>query len=155
MNEATEYFGVRCEPDRLVETDNGRAIVVVSRKEIQRISLDHGLQAPHPVRQAIVGVLLISVGYFPARHLLDWFLRGGVIVGLELGLIAFAAMGIWILLNALTRGYYLDVQQPDRQQRFTFRPGATREGVEAFVLLIEQQHGLQVERNVGGSFPLD
>jgi hypothetical protein len=154
MSESTEYCGVRCDPDRLVEIDHGRIMAVVKRSEILRIALDRGFQAPHPIRQAVVGVLLLGVGYFPARHLVDWFLHGGVMLGLELGLIAFAAMGVWILINALRSGYYLDVQLSTGQQRIAFSSEATAEGVGAFVQTIEEQLGLSVVRNIGGAFPV-
>ena len=149
------YCGVRCEPRRLAEVESGRVMVAMDRAEIRGISSGHSVQAQHPVRQSIVGLVWFSITYFPAKHVLYWFRHGGVLFSTEIWMVTFGGIGLYMVISALRRGYYLDVELERGKRRLAFGRDATAQGAEDFVQSVERLYGLRVERKVGGGFPLD
>ncbi len=139
--------GLVCDADRLMEVQRDRILLGVNLLDVRRVTLRHGLQAPHPIAQVAAGALLLATAYFPAAHLLHWFLHGGLILTEEAWLVALAALGGWMLLTAFRRGFFLVVEGPAGRKRFAFRPDPDARQLDAFLAAIEARSGQTVGRD--------
>ena len=140
--------GIRLTEQNLSEIDSGRIMVTVSKQDIQRIVLRHGVQAPHPATQLIAGIVLISLGYFPIRHLAYWFQHGGVYFDYEAWIIALVIAGMFMVRGASKKGYFLDVELSQGHKRLAFQKNPDAKDLDIFVGLIEQCYGLTISREM-------
>ena len=115
-----EYCGIRCTERSLCEIDSGKVMVTVPRQDITRITLRYGTQAPHPVIQVVMGLLLTGLGYFPIAHLIDWLRHGGAFLTLEAWIVPFPVVGILTVIGAFKRGYFLLVDERQGSKRLSF-----------------------------------
>lgn len=141
-----ECDGIRCDDARLAEIENGRVIVSVYREDLTHIALQDGILAPRPILQTILGFGLAALGYYPARHLIEWLQQGGRIFTVELWLIVFALVGLWLMFTAFRRGVFLEVGTVHGIKRLPFRKHPEAAALDGFVTSIEQRYGIPVLR---------
>ena len=87
------------------EIDGNRVMVTVAKKDIERISIRHGIQSPNPTLQIILSLALASVAYFPLRELIDWFRHGGTLFTHVDYLIPLPVIGAWTNAGARPRPF--------------------------------------------------
>jgi hypothetical protein len=143
---STECCGVRCTPQGLAEVDSGSVVVQVQKDDVQALTLRHGLQAPHPVLQVLMGCALVALGYLPAAHLVQWFRRGGTFFTIEAFVIPFVFLGMSMVVSALRCGHFLEVEQRNDRKRLAFRPRPDPDDLERFVEEAERCLGLKITR---------
>jgi predicted outer membrane lipoprotein len=142
----TAYCGIRCTEQKLCEIDSGRVMVLVAKEDIRRITLRYGTQAPHPMLQVIMGVILIGLGYFPALHFIHWLQHGGVFFTLEGWIMPLVVAGAWAIISALKRGYFLEIEQDQGTKRLAFGKKPEPVELERFVGEVERWCGVRVSR---------
>lgn len=145
-NPATECCGVICDDARLVEIEDGSVAVSIPRQDVKRIGLRDGILAPHPIIQTIFGLALASLAYFPVRHLIHWLQHGGTLFTFEIWVIAFASIGAWLVVTALRRGVFFEVETAQGTKRLAFQKRPEAAALDAFVKSIEQRYGMRVEK---------
>jgi hypothetical protein len=144
---SVECCGLRCINGSLSEIDSARVMVAVPCQSVQRIALRYGLQAPHPIRQSIVGAILLGLGCFPLMHLIHGLRHGGVFIDLEAWLIPLPVAGGWALAGALKRGLYLEVHQRHGSTcRLAFDRDPEPEALQQLLASIERSCGVAVAR---------
>lgn len=143
--EVVECAGVRCTPAALSEIDGPRVVVSVPRTSARGVTLRHGFQAPSPVLQILLGSALAALGYWPARHLVHWFRHGGTFVSVEAGGIAFAFLGVWMIVTALRRGYFLSVETEQGRKRLEMRGPVSPGELEAFRRGVARVWGMEIQ----------
>ena len=115
-----ECCGIRCTEGALSEIEANRVVITVPKKDIVRITLRHGVQAPNPTIQILFGLALASVGYFPLRSLIYWMQHGGILLWTEQLIMVVAGLGVWTTFEALKRGYFLEIQLAKGFKRLAF-----------------------------------
>jgi hypothetical protein len=145
---AVECSGIRCSEKSLSEMDGRKIAVSVFRPDIRKITYRHGVLAPHPLLQILAGIILIATGYFPAEHIFRWLQNGGTLFGEELLIFIFAGIGVYLILTARRRGYFLDIELPKGRERLAFKGEPNPNELEAFFSAVEQCHGVKVLREV-------
>ena len=126
--------------------EGGSVVIEVARDDVQRVTLRHGLQAPHPLLQILMGCALVAAGYFPAAHLIHWFRHGGTFFTFEAFVIPFAFLGLSMVVTALRSGYYLDVEERQGRKRLLFRPEPNAGDLQRFADDAERCLGLRITR---------
>jgi hypothetical protein len=144
-----ECCGVRCDDKQLVEVEDGRVMVSVERHCVRQITLRYGVMSPHPILQGLIGMVLASLGFIPAAHLIEWSLHGGEFLAIEAGLVGLSVVGIWLIATSLRRGYFLEVQEKSSRKRLQLRPAPEAEKLASFVRAVEEAWGVNVARGPG------
>ncbi len=140
-----DYGGVCCNSDQLFELDNGQVMVVVRREDIRRIVLKHGFQAPHPILQGGLGIVLTVLGCYPLVHLIEWTQRGGTLLSAEMWFIPLGIIGIVQAISAVQRGYFLEVDSEQGRKRLAFEKICDAGDVKKFVQTIETLYGMEMK----------
>ncbi len=143
-----ECCGIRCSEQNLAEIDSGRIMVIITKAGIQRITLRYGLQAPHPIRQTLIGVVLTAFGYYPALYLLRWVQRGGVLLSSVLWIVPIVVIGIATIFGAFKRGHFLHVEGRQGDKRLAFRRKPDPRELEIFLAAVESSYRLEISREV-------
>ncbi len=145
-NPAIECCGVICNDAGLIEIENGSVAVSIPRQDVKRITLREGFLAPRPVIQTVFGLVLASLAYFPVRHLFHWLQHGGAFLTLEIWVIFFALIGVWLIFTAFRRGVFFEVETVRGTKRLAFQKRPEGAALDAFVKSIEQRYGTCVEK---------
>jgi hypothetical protein len=144
-----ELQGVRVTPTEIAEIDSGRLMLSIPRQDIRGLSLCYGARAEHPIRQIIAGTFLIFLGLIPIPYLIYCFEHGGVIFEPVLFMLGFAAIGIWIIFHATSKGNFLEVETVRAFRKIVFHGRVESAELEAFVAAIETIYECKVRRAGG------
>jgi hypothetical protein len=128
-----EYLGISAGPFGLREVEHGAVMVFIPRAEIQHVELAYGRRAERPTLQTITAAALIAVGCWPLLHLAHWLLRGGMFIKEEAWLVAFGALGAYMLIEVMRKGWYLHVQTPTKARKLQFHGKVHEPDARAFV----------------------
>ncbi|MCI0340674.1 MAG: hypothetical protein L0216_05915 [Planctomycetales bacterium] len=90
--------------------DGARVIRRVLRGDIEKLELRYGFRSRHPALQAVLGGAVSCLGIPAVKVLLDWFRFGGVMVDRIALLALLVPAGLWLVYDALQRGFVLVVQ---------------------------------------------
>jgi len=135
--------GIQCTDDLLCEMDRDPSAIRLRRGDIKNIGWRYGLLAPSPILQALFGAGLAAIGWYPLSFFIKW-VRGGGTFPLELAfLIPIPAIGLWMVISVLRRGYFLDVELEGERKRVVFKGRPEAREVEAFVGAIVDRWGLR------------
>jgi hypothetical protein len=82
----------------------------IEKTRIKNIKFNYGYLVDNPWGQILVGVILILIVIlFPGATIYAWLTQGGPIYDLSLVLLWLLPFGLWLLVGALQRGFYLDI----------------------------------------------
>jgi hypothetical protein len=144
--EAIEFCGIRCTSERLYEIDSGRIMVEVSKRDVQWIKLRYGLQAPHPLFQFIVGVVVASPGLWGAMAFVKLASGGEKLLKYAALMVPMAVVGAFVAISALKRGYFLDIELSQGHKRIAFHRRPHAEGMTTFLAAVEAKLERRIER---------
>ena len=137
---------IACTEDALIELSDGQPLVRVAIRDIKEVALSHGFQSPHPVLQIVFGSCLAVVGLTGVGYVLNIFFRKGVFfIGLSMLSIP-GCLGIWLIVTALHRGFYLDVRTMAGRKRLAFEKDPTSEELRVFLKEVEKVIGTPIQR---------
>jgi len=100
---------IRFSAQAVVEVSRGRAFNTILRADIQSLACRHGRLSVQPFLPVAFGLLLCLVGGFFAYVFVLWRIRGGTLSDVVIYLIWLLPLGVWLIFDALQRGYYLEV----------------------------------------------
>lgn len=143
-NSVIECCGVNCDDNQLFEREAGCVVITVPRRDIKQLTLCDGLLAPHPNLQIMLGLLLASLAYLPIRHLIPWFRDGGIFFTIELGIIAIALIGVWLVISAFRRGLFLEAETESGVRRLQFDRHPAPSELESFLKAVERRYSLRI-----------
>ena len=146
--DVVEYAGIRCTSQNLSEWEHGRTMIVVPVPEIQRIDLRHGILAPHPFLLIPFGAILMAIGAIPLIHFLLVSRQGGHVASFEAVVVPFLFIGLYLILTALRRGFYLDVETTRGRFRLRLHK-PPKEHLPAFLSTLSMRFGFKVENHAG------
>jgi hypothetical protein len=138
--------GISFSESAVTEVESGKVMVSIARTDVRRISLRHASRAQRPLVQIVMGAVLVGVGLIPLRHLIDWMSRGGVIFEFELLLFGLPVVGVWLIFESLSRGYFLDVEQSSGSKKMLFHGKISPEQIEEFLKAAEDRMGYRIDR---------
>ncbi|MDI1437684.1 hypothetical protein, partial [Polyangium sorediatum] len=126
------YKSVQFGKDDVAEVPEGqaKALMRIPRADIRSISLSWGNVSERLPIQICFGLVCIGIGAGCAWRLFEWLVYGGVIPYLLPTGCAFAGLGIYVLVSALRRGYFLRVQTEREVRKIVFAKGADPERIE-------------------------
>ena len=78
--------------------------------------------------------------------MIHWLQHGGTLFTLEIWVIAFASIGVWLIFTAFRRGVFLEVETVQGTKRLAFQKRPEAAMLDAFVKLVEQRYGTRVEK---------
>jgi hypothetical protein len=142
-----ECCGIRCTEQSLCEIEGGSVMVTVAPKDVRRVRLRHGVQAPHPLLQVVMGVLLIGFGYFPATHFVHFVRHGGVFFEVEALIIPLVFLRARLVARALKRGHFLEVEEATGVKRLLFQRTPSPRILDGFLADVERCYGFKIERD--------
>ena len=117
------YLNLAISEKGLSEFSDGRRIIFIPKEEVQIIEIKFGSSAERPIVQAIVSLLLITLGCVGVTMLACGL--GGL--RWALGFLFFGCLGIWFLYETLKRNHYLWVICRGDKRKLIFR-GNFQEG---------------------------
>lgn len=137
------------------EVDSGRLMAAVPVADVQLLTLRQGSPAQRPMVQIVVGTMFAAFGLGVVIHLISWMGRGGVLFGTEVWLVMPAAVGLWMLYEALQRRYYLEATLSGGSKKLAFDGKPTAAEADEFLTQLQARCKLNVARGVAGAgFPL-
>ena len=139
--------GIRLTQQNLSEIDSGRIMVTIAREDIRRVTLRHGIQASHPIIQLFAGIILSGLGYFPIRHFVHWFQHGGFYFDVEALILVPVVAGLFLVVGAFKKGYFLEVELPRANKRLSFERNPDPTELQNLIRLIEEHYTLKVLRD--------
>ena len=140
------YAGICFTPDRVLELDGQRTVAAVPRADIWTVRLCYGVRAKHPLLLAVLGFTVLGVGLYQVPLVAEWFLHGGVLHEVQVGLLVNIFLGGWILWQACSRGYLLVIDTRGGRQTLEFASVAMRPELERFLVAVESCFAYTIER---------
>ncbi len=142
---AVEYAGVQFSVDGVSSVYNRRPTLKFLKNDIRKIVLRTGFQAERPAVQIGLGLGLAIVWLIPFANFLRWLNQGGGIYDLTLLVLWLIIPAIWMTIDGLRRGPYLEVTLDEDRRKLPFTRAATPDGLENF-LRAGTKWGYSIER---------
>ncbi len=123
---------IRVTGQGLAEFDGDSIRCSVPGVKVRSIFLCFGRQAERPVRQTIMGLLMLGVGAFPIAKAAigaagwSWSIR-------EWGMVAFLIPGVAAIAGSFKTGSYLRVETDEGFRKLPFNPCPTEGQLEEFI----------------------
>jgi hypothetical protein len=141
-----EYAGIVADHEHIAATG-----IRIPREVIQSVKLTRASPVKHPLLMFVFGLVFVAGGLWGVRRIVTWFLFGGVITDLDVGLIAFLALGAYALYeSAFKRVPVLLVRTTRGTRKLEFWGPVTREGVLQFLRRLEVDFGYTVHGGTSG-----
>ncbi len=134
-------------PVRVLHLEDGHIVKSIKKASIQRITVKNGFQAPHPIVQSSMGLVVSLVGLFPILHIAFVVIFGGMFWGHEAFLAAALLLGPWLLYDAFKRGYSLRVKFHRGSESWPFTGNPTAEEMTQFLNVARQRYGYEVSES--------
>ena len=147
-HESIDLGGVRASRDRISQVERGVVTCTVLRADVLDVSIRRGSPSNRPKLQVVFGILLVALGLLPLPGILNWLVNGGVMHAGFVWWLAWAALGIWLIANALSTRTYLLARMQGRVEKFVFDAAVPDAEPEHFVTAICDEFGYS-----GGSAP--
>jgi hypothetical protein len=134
-------------PIQVLHLEDGHIVKSIKKTSIQKITVKNGFQAPHPVVQVFMGLVVSLVGLFPVLHVAFILLFGGRFWGLEAFLAGALLLGPWLVYDACKRGYSLRVKFHRGSESWPFAGKPTPEEMTQFLSAVRQRYGYEVSES--------
>ena len=138
-----EYLGLVAGDEYLAERGTRSRI---PRSEIESIDFRYGSAAQHPVLMFLFGVVALAAGLYPLRRIVQW-LQGGVLLDLEVTLVAFLVLGGYALYEAVQRVPILVVRTIRGTKRLAFSGPVKQDELKEFLRRLETELAYPVRRS--------
>jgi hypothetical protein len=126
--------GVEFRIDGIWSIEVGAMKKLIPADEIQHISLRRGVEAPRPLVQTAVGVVIFGFGCTPFLNIsrfMEWS-RHQFVPVYDALVLPLVILGVWLVYRAWRRGVFLEVQTPSSSRRVFFvRQPSTSSAVKA------------------------
>ena len=143
--ETAQCASIRCNARNLTEWDAGRRVLIVPLADIQRITLRHGVFAPHPLLLTLFGLALAAMGSVPFVHFILVARDGGHFTAYEIPLVSLLVIGLVVVFTAFRRGFFLLVETDRGHSRLRFPAKTSGDEIKAFVADLSRQFNLRTE----------
>ena len=115
----------------------GNLVTLVNTEEITEIIVRYGFRSAHPVIQLALGAVLSLLPLYSVARMLFWSSEGGTLYDGEVLLLTSGIIGVWLLVDAFSRGYYLVVVTPRGKHRMALNK---KTPVHVVMTLCQQLH---------------
>ncbi len=132
-----EYCGVQITPLGITSVKNNRVQRFVPKILVQKVAVSRGFISEYPLLLALAGVVLIGLSIEPFVEIILRVLSPGQAAASPFGLF-FLPAGLWLLVEGLRRGQYIEVFLDTGRQKFPFYQRPDPEGLEAFFQDLEK-----------------
>jgi len=144
--------GIRCGDviacsEFLGEMRRDRVLLKVARDSVVEVRLRKGTTAERPILQLAFGIAMIGVGLFALARVIA-IVGGGGIPMASLSGLAMAGWGVWISIEVVRPGLYLDVRTRNDRRKLSFGAGVTLRELSAFVALARQELAIEIETDL-------
>ena len=137
------------------EYDRNLKAVVISKKEIAKISLEHGFSKQRPIISIIIGLITltfgIGLGLLPILQMLQRLINGEYVHG-NMGIFAFSVPLIFIggcfILKTLRYNYYLKVDTINRTRKMPFAKSIEKAAIQSFIEDCNRILGYNIQLNI-------
>jgi hypothetical protein len=129
-----EYKGVKIEAERICNIQDGRIFRSINKNIINKTELKYGILSHHTLWQIILSLIVFLPGFYGLKSFILMILEGGGFSRTLLLLAFFFPFGLWILHDALKKGYYIQVIKNDfNKDRIIFEKVKNTEELAKFI----------------------
>lgn len=140
------YHLIEFTREGLAEMDGRRRAVFLRRGEVRSIALRYGYTAERPLLQLALGSTLLVGALLATMFALGMLRRGGWGLRLLAGPVLLGPLGVYVLKQALRRGYYLEVELLRERRKLAVGAAADTGELAGFLGEVERCYGFQVAR---------
>jgi hypothetical protein len=130
MSEVIEVGGIRFEETKISNVQDNRVFASIDRSDITSLDFRWGILSQRPFLQISFGALLSLFGLSVVRFIFTWLTQGGIAFDYQIMLILVLPMGIWLIMDALKRGYFLSIQLRSGKDKMTFEKQQDQDSLE-------------------------
>jgi hypothetical protein len=110
----------------------GNLATLIKAEDVNDVTGHYGARSAHPIVQIVVGAAMSLLLIDTIQNVIHWLRHGGVMMDIELLLAIPGGLGVWLLIDAFSRGYYLLVRTNGGQQKIVFERKTPPETVNDF-----------------------
>jgi hypothetical protein len=146
-----QFAGIAADHEQITEAGVGTC-TRIPREVVRSVELARASPVKHPLLMFVFGLVFVAGGLYGLRRIITWFLVGGVISELHVGLVAFLALGAYALYeSALKRVPVLLVRTTRGTRKLVFLGPVTREGILQFLRRLDTEFGYTIHGDLHGS----
>lgn len=138
-----EFDGIRFEKEKISNIQDGRAFLQTKRPDIALVYIKHGFLAHRPILQSIFGVTLILPGIY-ALYYSILSLINGAFSRYQICFAFLFFLGLWIVYDALKRGYYLEIQLKTGYTKMTFHKKKSKSELNQLIKEVKNKIGYEI-----------
>ena len=119
----------------------------ITRTSARSITVKNGFQAPYPVVQSLMGIIVLLAGLFPILHAVSVVLFGGRFYGLEAFLLAGLYLGGFLIRESFKRGYSIRIKFYGGDESWPILDNPTPEEMRQFLSIVRGQYGYEISES--------
>ena len=113
--------GIYISNNELGRMDDERVVEKYNKEEIIEIKVKYGFQAEKPLVELVLGALMLCVGYFPIKYIINWIKEGGVLWDIQVFIILLFPLGAWLVYDALKKSNYILVSTKNIRRKIPLK----------------------------------
>jgi len=143
--EENVFANVEISESGIYEISGRRRIVNIPRSQIRNITFTRTIAAERPIAQIVFALLLIVVGLYGFKAILQWLTEGGILyIDISFGYLLFLPLGGWLLMSAIKKKMLLLVKMDSDQRKVVFNQNHEIEKVREFLSKSQRQFGYHI-----------
>ncbi len=127
------FNGILATPYRISMVEGKTEVITVRKEDIKQITLEKGYQAERPIVQLAFGIIVLGVSFFPVLRLYGALTGYTRMHAMEIMILAFAPVGIWLIQGAMKHGYFLSVELENDRRKLGFQTKCKKADLREFV----------------------